>query len=270
MPRSSFLTASATLLTLTTLAGLADAQTAPPAPPLDLTLLKRALLPLASNTVLQSRSTVQMTGSKQGITFTFREGTHILAKRPGKFRADLIQYAADGSEQRRLLVISDGVKVWTYRPDTHQYSITTTKAFHAANDDMTALGLAQGGFFLGEGHEMAQGLAEVTHENSPQVLTMLAGLGMKITGHSETTDNQSAFLYRLALNKQGIAYRFLIDPATAKLRRIELAGRQNAVNVSFTETITEMEAPATIEKSAFRFVPPPGAAKVSTLSVDPF
>ena len=125
--------------------------------------------------MLQSRSNFQMTGSKQGISFTFREEAQIIAKRPGRFRAELTQMAADDTPAARLLVISNGLKVWTYRPGTRQYSVTTYKAFQAANDDVTALGLAIGGFFLGDGHQLAQGFQGLTKDNSADVLKALAG-----------------------------------------------------------------------------------------------
>ncbi|MDQ2800368.1 MAG: hypothetical protein M3Y13_12095, partial [Armatimonadota bacterium] len=63
-------------------------------PALDLMPLRKALKPLAGGGSLESRSNFQMTGSKQGISFTFREEAKITAKRPGRFRAELTQMAA--------------------------------------------------------------------------------------------------------------------------------------------------------------------------------
>ena len=258
-------------------AGQAGAQTSPApttqvsqAPALDLLLLKQALAPVAANGVLQSRSTIQMTGSKQGVSFTFREQAGIIAKRPGKFRADVTQMAADGTPQRRLVVVSDGVKVWTFRPGSRQYTVTSAKTFHAANNDMTALGLAQGGFFLGDGHEMARGLQAITKESSPQALQMLAGMGIHLTGRVLSVAGRDEFVYRMVLSRQGLSYQFFIDPATAALHRIELTGKQNGVSLELWETIAEMKAPTAVAKTTFQFWPPTNAVKVASLSVDPF
>ena len=269
MPRFSAVIPTVVFLSLVPLSGALRAQTPTSSPGPDLTLLKRALAPLAGEGLLQSLSTLQITGSKQGVSFTFQEKARVVAKRPGKFRTYVTQYAADGTPERRLVVISDGKKVWTYRPGTRQYCVTSAKAFHAADSDMTALGLVQGGFFLGEGHEMAQGFGAITQENSSQVLTMLNGMGIQVT--SQTTPGGSGeFVYHMVLTRQGIAYKFYVDPATAHLKRVELSGRQNAVNVLFRETVEEMETPASVEETTFAFTPPSGSMRVSTLSVDPF
>ena len=274
MPRFRLLASLLALFSLALLTKSVEAQAPPasPAPPaaLDLLLLKQALAPVAAGGALQSRSTIQMTGSKQGVSFTFREQASIIAKRPGKFRAVVTQLSTAGTPQRRLVVVSDGIKVWTVRPGTGQYTVMSAKNFHAANSDMTALGLAQGGFFLGDGHEMAQGLQTITKESSPQALAMLAGMGIHLTGRTESVEGKDEFVYRMVLSRQGLSYQFFIDPATAALRRIQLKGRQNGVSLEFWETVNEMNAPSTVAKTTFQFWPAPGTVKVAALSVDPF
>ena len=247
--------------------------TAPPAsavPTLDLMPLKKALRPLSGGGLVQSHSNFQMTGSKQGLSFTFHEEARIVAKRPGRFRATLTQFSADNTPQQRLLVISNGVTVWTYRPGTRQYSVTSFKAFEAANNDVTALGLAVGGFFLGDGHQLAQGFQGLTKNNSADVLTALAGLGVLLSSKAQAGNNEDDVTYRMMLTKQGLTYRFLVNPADSSLRQIELAGAQKGVQIAFKEQITQLAPLTTVPKDTFTFAPPPGTAKVATLSVDPF
>ena len=220
--------------------------------------------------MLESRSNFQMTGSKQGISFTFREEAKITAKRPGRFRAELTQLAADNTPQQRLLVISNGVKVWTYRPGTRQYSVTTYKAFEAANNDVTALGLAVGGFFLGEGHPLAEGFQGLTKDNSADVLNALAGMGVTLSSKVQGIANEDDLNYRMTLTKQGLMYQFIVNPAGSILRRVELTGAQKGVNIAFHEEITHLAPVTDLPKGTFVFTPPPGAVKVPTLSVDPF
>ncbi len=271
LTRHSFsCTAALALFSLAVSPSSAQAPTLLGTPPADLTLLRQSLALLASTGPLQSTSTMQMSGSKQGISFTFREQVSIIAKQPGKFRAEITQYAADNSPQAHLLVVSDGLKVWTYRPGTNQYSVRSFKAFHDANDDMTALGLAMGGFFLGEGHDLAVGLQSITKDTTPLTLKELAKNGVVATQRTEGVDGEDDYVYRLALVNQGITYRFVINPHTAVLRQIELSGKQNGVTMAFRETIATLGKPESIAKAAFRFVPPAGAVKIAVLSVDPF
>jgi len=244
---------------------------APSAPPaLDLLPLKKALRPLSGGGLIQSRSDFQMTGSKQGLSFTFREQARIVAKRPGHFRAELTQFSADNAPQQRLVVISNGATVWTYRPGTHQYSVTSFKAFEAANNDVTALGLAIGGFFLGDGHQLAQGFQGLTRANSADVLTALDATGVSLSAKVQSGNNEDDLAYRMTLTRQGLTYRFLVDSAGGALRQVELAGTQKGVQIAFKEQITQLVPLVTVPKDTFTFTPPPGAAKVATVSVDPF
>jgi len=241
-----------------------------PAPALNLLPLKKALRPLAAGGMIQSRSNFQMTGSKQGLSFTFREQARIIAKRPGRFRAELTQFSADNTPQQRLLVVSNGVTVWTYRPGTHQYSVTTFKAFEAANNGVTALGLAVGGFFLGDGHQLAQGFQGLTRGNSAEVLSALAGLGVTLSSKMQAGNDEDDLTYRMTLTQQGLAYRFIVNSAGNALRQVELVGAQKGVQIAFKEQITQLVPLTTVPKDTFTFTPPPGAAKVATVSVDPF
>ncbi len=241
-----------------------------PQPTVDLTRLKQALAPLASPGLLQSRSFLQVSGSKNGISFTFHEQISAVAKRPGKFRADITQFAADGSPQARFQVISNGLQVWTYRPGAQEYSSQPAKAFHAANDDMTATGLAMGGFFLGEGHELAQGLQSITRETNGQALATLAKLGITVTERTEGVDGEDDYVYCLTLSKQGVIYHFAINPATTALRQVQLTGRQNGISMTFQETISVLTIPVSLAKTTFQFSPPVGVSKTAGVSVDPF
>lgn len=254
----------------------ASAQAPPPTPPaaadqsLDITPLRKALLPLAGNGPIQSQSDFQMTGSKQGISFTFHESANIVAKRPGRFHADLTQIPADGSPPMRLTVISNGLKVWTYRPGTRQYSVTTYKAFEAANNDVTALGLAVGGFFIGEGHSLAQGFQGLTKSNTSEVLTVLQGMGITLSSKAQSADGSDDLVYHMALTKEALNYDFAVDSQTNTLKQVNLTGTQKSVHVTFQEKIKQITPQTTLPNTTFEFMPPAGSVKVKLLSVDPF
>ena len=241
-----------------------------PAPPLDLMPLKKALRPLSGGGMIQSHSNFQMTGSKQGLSFTFREEAHIIAKRPGRFRAELTQFSADNTPQQRLVVISNGVTVWTYRPGTRQYSVTSFKAFEAANNDVTALGLAVGGFFLGDGHQLTQGFQGLTRSNSADVLSVLTGLGVNLSSRIQAGSDEDDLAYLMTLTQQGLTYRFIVNSSGDALRQVELMGAQKGIQIAFKEKISRLAPLTTVPKDTFTFTPPSGTVKVATVSVDPF
>jgi len=248
----------------------------PPAPaPLppasfDLLPLKKALFPLSGEALLQSASSLQMSGSKQGLSFTFREEVKVTAKRPNRFRAELTQFSADGVPQQKLLVVSDGSRVWTYRPGTRRYSVRSFAAFEAADDDITALGLTVGGFFIGDAHVLAHTLRMITRDNSAEFLAGLKQTGATMSSRAESADGHDSLVYRMTLDQQGLSYRFVVDPSTDRLMQAELYGAQKGTRIGFKETLAYLQVPATVPLSTFRFTPPPGAVKAADVAVDPF
>ena len=211
-----------------------------------------------------------MTGSKQGMSFTFHEHARIVAKRPGRFRADLVQLSTDNAPQQRLTVISNGVKVWTYRPGTRQYSVMSYKAFQDANDDVTTLGLAMGSFFLGDGYALAQGFQGITKDNSAEVLAALTETGVALSSKAQSLNGTDGRVYRMDMTKQSLTYVFTVDPTANALRRVELTGTEKGMQIAFHEDLALLTPLTTLPKDTFTFTPPPGTTKVALVPVDPF
>lgn len=244
--------------------------TAPTAPAgLDLTPLKKALAPFDTKRPIQSESDFQMSGSTKGMNFTFREHLKILAKQPNKFRAEVAVLSSDGTPQARYQIISDGVKVWTYQPGIKKYSVVSRAAFTAANDDLPALGVAVGSFYIGDAASMVSGLDVVTKENSAEVLHLLQANGLKVTGKSESIGGADAFVYTMAVVKEGLGYRFALDPDTNALNQVELNGKHAGITIALSEKNLRVSPASRITPATFRFTPPADAKKVKALSVDP-
>ena len=236
----------------------------------DLTGLRTALAPFNAKNPLHSESDFVMSGSKEGLSFTFREHLKIIAKRPGKFRAEVTQLSAANTPQTTFQVISDGVRVWTYQPGTKRYSVRTLAEFRATDNDLPVLGIALGSFYLGDGNDMVTGLNAVTKDNNDEVLKMLNGIGIRFTSAAGTTTDADALVYTMSVSKQAIRYRFLLNPATNALREIDLQGRQAGLDISISEKIALLSPEPLLEKTTFQFTPPEGAIKVSALSTSPF
>ena len=256
--------------------GPASAQTnTPGAPPAaaslpDLMPLKKALAPLAGSGLLETQSSLKMTGSRGGATFTFRQNAHILARAPGRFRAELSPVGTDGTPRPKLVVVSDGLRVWTYRPGQRAYSVVTRQAFEAASDDVTALGLAVGGFFVGDGRELATAFRDITKDNSAAVLAALADTGVTLTSKAQSVGGVDYYVYHMNLSRQGLAYLFYVDSQTSALKRIDLTGKTDGMQIAFEETLTSLRVPASLPASTFTWSPPPGAKKSAAVTVDPF
>ena len=240
------------------------------APPIDLLPLKKALAPLGGSGVLQSHSTIRMTGTQRGISVVLREDLQIVSRRPGRFHALLTQFASALGPQTKLEVVSDGASVWTYRPGLRRYSVMTLAAFKTADSDVPTLGLVIGGFYLGEGRPLVEGFGSITAANSAEVLSALSAMDVAITREAKSVASQDDYVYTLTLAKQNLVYKFYVATQTNALTRVDLAGTEGSLRVTYREDIDSITPQPATPSSAFTFTPPPGTAKVPAVSINPY
>ena len=148
--------------------------------------------------------------------------------------------------------------------------MTTYRQFEDASNDITALGLTVGGFYLGDGHEMVVGFHNITKANSAAIQDALTSMDITLTRHTASVLGHDDYVYRMALTKQGLTYQFYVDSATNLLQRVELAGTQNGVQIAFRDDIVQIIPQTKVSKATFQFTPPPGSVKAPAVSVDPF
>lgn len=259
-----------TALTLFLMTALLPVFADSPSPPaIDLLPLKKALAPLNGSGVLRSHSTLRMTGTRAGVSVLLREDLQIVSRRPGRFHALLTQYDMTGGPQKKLVVVSNGASVWTYRPGLRQYSVMSLAAFEKADSDIPTLGLVIGGFYLGEGHPFVEGLHSVTAGNSAAVLSMMNSMGIALSRETKSAKDHDDYVYSLTLTKQSLAYQFYVNTQTGALTRADLTGTQDGIRISYREDIVSIAAQPPVPSTAFAFTPPPGAVKAFTAPLHP-
>ena len=242
-----------------------------PVPPsVDLLPLKKALAPLGTAGTLQTHSTLHMTGAKQGLSVALREELLVTSHYPGHFHAVITQYASAAGPQTKLEVVSNGVSVWTYRPGTRTYGVMPLAAFKKADSDIPTLGLAIGGFSLGDGRPLIEGFQSITGTNSAEVLTMLAGSGVQITRVTKSVGGQDDYLYSIILADQNLTYKFYVNSQTSALARVELSGTDGGIRMTYREDIQSLLPLPAASTPTFVFAPPLGTLKVPLVSVNPY
>ena len=204
---------------------------------LDLLPLKKALAPLDGNGVLRSHSTLRMAGTRSGVSVLLREDLQVLSRRPGRFRALLTQYDMTGGPRKKLVIVSNGASVWTYRPGLREYSVMPLAEFQKADSDIPTLGLVIGGFYLGEGRPLVEGLHSVTAENNAAVLSVMNGMDITLTRATKSVKDQDDYVYSLTLTKQDLTYQFYVNTQTGRLTRVDLTGTQDGTDISYREDI---------------------------------
>ena len=269
-----FLLRCACLLCLTCLPALSAPVKQPSStlapPPLDLLPLKKALAPLSGAAPLQSHTTIRMTGTQAGVSVMLREDIQLVCRYPNRFRAALTQYDSSGGPQKKLVVISNGVLVWTYRPGSAEYSITSLAAWKKTDNDIPTLGLVMGGFYLGAGRPLVQGFHSISPANSAQVQTVLQQMEISLSRQVKSASGQDDYVYSLTLAKQDLAYQFYVGSQTNALARVDLAGSQNNIQFSYREDVTRIAPDFAITAATFVFTPPPGTLKTAAVPVNPF
>lgn len=264
----------ACLLLLTRLPAFGDPALQPAStvaqPALDLLPLKKALAPLYSAAPIQSHTTIRMTGTQAGVSVMLREDIQLVCRYPNRFRAVLTQYDSLGGPQKKLLVVSNGMLVWTYRPGLAQYSVTSLAVWKKADNDIPTLGLVMGGFYLGAGRPLVQGFYSITPANSAQVQTVLRQMEISLSRQVRSAGDQDDYVYSLTLAKQDLAYQFYVGSQTNALARVDLAGTQNDIQFSYREDVTRIAPYSAVSASTFAFTPPPGTIKTAAVSVNPF
>ncbi len=249
---------------------------APSAPPsIDLLPLKKALAPLDGSGILRSHSTLHMTGTQQGVSVLLREDIQIISCRSGRlhtplFHASLTQYDIAGGLQKKLVVVSNGTSVWTYRPGLRQYSVMPLAAFKKADSDIPTLGLVIGGFYIGDGRPLVEGFHSITPTNSAAVLSVLGSLDVTLSRETKSMRDHDDYVYSLTLTKQNLTYQFYVNTQTSALTRVDLAGVQDGTQFAYREDIQSITPQLSLSGEEFVFTPPPGTAKTAAVSINPF
>ena len=249
---------------------------APPVPAaapqltLDVMPLKKALTPLDTTGAIQSHTTLTMTGTRQSVSVTLREDLQIVSRYPNRFRASLTQFSTHGGPKKKIVVISNGVLVWTYRPGLRQYSVMPYTDWKKTDNDIPTLGMSIGGFYLGEGRPLVQGFHSITPANSAEVLGVLSGMDVSLSRQTKSSGNQDDYVYSLMLSKQDLTYQFYVSSQQNRLTRLDLAGTQNGTDVTYREDIQQISSLPIVPSTTFAFTPPLGVTQTAALSIDPF
>jgi len=219
-------------------------------------LLNNAIAAIERAKALNSTSEMQIMASTQGTAFVFKERLHLVTLRPQRFHSDITVLSGDGTPGTRYTVICDGDNVWTYQPGARRYAVTPCLDFF---DNNLSASLGVFGGMLAEG-DLPGGLN----------LKKLTRSGVRVQGGTRSVDGVEYSVVVLSAPKQGMKLRFLLDPQTATIQRLDMAGRQRQVTFAITEQMLRQSSSPTLPAALFRFAPPPGVRRVEKISIGPF
>jgi outer membrane lipoprotein-sorting protein len=234
----------------------------------DLGLLLKAGSVFFKGDTHQIDSSMEVRAQMSGTNLQSTAQIKTIAQFPKRFRTEVNFGNGDGKSQSKRLIVSNGNQVWIYDPDNKQYVEMTYEQFDQQNDSFW-IGLST--TFLSSmmtevSPEMRKFIAEEQFSD-PTLMKELQDQASGVKQSQQQVNNQNYVVYEYAEPKDGMIIRGFIEPKAATFKQLQLAGKDNDVNMVITEQIQQATTLPTPAVSQFKFVPPPGAKKVKKLDI---
>jgi outer membrane lipoprotein-sorting protein len=234
---------------------------------LDLALLAKSITAFLKSDRYQTDSQTYFKVSSQGNETTIYLQNKIITQSGRKFRAE-ITYAKPGqTSQPGNLVVSDGKQLWIYRPDLKQYAVTTYTDFKNS-DDWILLGLSPFAFL-----DFPQEDRKIVANGNLSAKNVLTYLNLssngEIQGATRTLEGETFYVYNYKDPKEGFILSAFINPKTAALKQLQLAGKSQNLDILLTEKILRRTPNPAVTSNTFKFTPPKGTKRVKSLSISP-
>lgn len=234
--------------------------------PLNLSLLAQTVTNLLKSDRAQTDSQIEFKVSSKGTEATIYLQSNMITQTGKRFRAEITYTTPGKPPQTGNLVVSDGKQVWIYRPDLKQYAVTSYQNFRDSSD-WVLMGISS--FVLVDFPEEQRKLAVNGNLSDQNILNYLGLPSTEIKGDKRTVDGQDFYVYDYKEPKDGFILSAFINPETATLKQVQLAGKTDDLDILLTEKILSQTPNPTINASTFRFSPPKGTTRVKTLSISP-
>jgi outer membrane lipoprotein-sorting protein len=236
----------------------------------DLTLLGKVLGAFLQTNKARTESqlVMKLQGKEGNVEIYVRSKT--VAKTSGEFRSELTFAQPGQPPTASYTIVSNGSKVWIYRPDRRQYAQTTLAKFQAQPYSYL-VGLSTI-FFLSVTEANRRDI-NAALAVSPSFLTTLPKEQIKdLQGSRRQVEGQELYAYSYENKAENWSFNSFVHPQTGILKQIEFTGKIDAkdsgTNFTLTEKIIDRTSQPTIANSLFKFSPPKGTKKVKSLDID--
>ncbi|WP_414756470.1 LolA family protein [Anabaena sp. CCY 9910] len=235
--------------------------------PLDLSLLAKSVTNLLQSDRHQTDSQIEFRVGSKGTETTIYLQSKMITQSGKKFRAEVAYTKPGEAAKTGNLVISDGKQVWIYRSDLRQYSVTSYQDFKDSSD-WVLIGISSFVFL-----DFPEEDRKVVVDGNLSDKNVLGYLGLasnsELKGETRNFDGQTAYVYDYKDPKDGFTLSAFVNPETAILSQVQLAGKSDDLDILLTEKILSKTVNPTINANTFRFSPPKGTQRVKTLSISP-
>jgi hypothetical protein len=234
----------------------------------DLSLLSKAVGAFWQTDRVETKSQMTIDVAANGTKIEMYAQIETIAQIGNKFATKLTFGSPGQPSKSTYRIISNGKKVWIYRPDRRQYMETTLDKFNSGSDSFW-IGMSTFLFVSlneTERRDMISGL-----NSDRNLLTALfKEQSGDLQGRKKQLDGREVYEYSYENKKDNWTFNGLVQPQTGAIEQIEIAGKTQGMNFSLADKIISRNTQPTISKKTFMFSPPKGVKKVKSLEVDPF
>jgi outer membrane lipoprotein-sorting protein len=233
----------------------------------DLPLLARVIQKFLENSSYETNSEIRVNSIVGSTTVQTAVNVKTLAQHPNQFRSE-ITFAKPDQPGTKIttLIVSNGKQVWLYRPDLKQYQTMTYSEFDQFEESYW---LGFSAMIYGQIPPDVR-RAIVGNQATSQQIVEAVGLELKdLQGAPQSTDNRPLYVYRYRDAREGFTFSAFVEPATATLQQMQIAGKFEGADITIAERILSRTPNPVIAPTAFTFSPPPGVKQVKTLAIGP-
>jgi outer membrane lipoprotein-sorting protein len=232
----------------------------------DLPLLTRAVGKFWQTDVAETESQMEIDSyNEKGKTKAF-VSVKTIAKVGKKFRSELTIDRVTQKSKIKYTIVSDGKKVWIYRPDIRQYAETSIDDFYS-KPSASIIGLFSITFIsLGE-LQRQQLVTDILGEQN-QIISLENFKSLQV--RQQQIDKQISSVYTYSDRSDEVSISGFINPQTGIFNRIvfKFGDKQNRTEM-VEKMIGRNSQPISTDKT-FAFSPPKGVKKVKILQTEPF
>ncbi len=233
----------------------------------DLALLGRAVGLFWQTDRAETKSQMTIDATSDGVNMKIYTQIKTIAQIGNKFATTLTFTSAEGAIKATYKIISNGKKVWIYRPDRRQYQETTFAKFDRGSDSFW-IG-ASSFIFISLSESERKEIVNTLGSDRQILTTLFKGQTGDLQGNKQQIDGEE--LYNYSYDNKAEKWRFngLVRPQTATLEQIEISGKYQTIDIAIAEKIIDRNSQPKISPQTFRFSPPKRVKKVKSLEIDP-
>jgi outer membrane lipoprotein-sorting protein len=240
--------------------------TSTPLKAIDLPLLKRAIGKFWQTDRAETESQMEIDSSDEKGKNKYFVSVKTIAQIGRKFRSELTIDRVGQKSKIKYTIVSDGEKVWVYRPDTRQYTETSNSEFYS-KPSASIIGLFSITFITLTELQRQELTTDILGEHN-RILSLETFKGLQV--RQQEIEKQNLSIYTYSDRDSEVSISGFIKPQTAMFDRIEFKFVDKQNRTEMVEKMIKRSSQPIITDRTFTFSPPKGVKKVRSLPTEPF